>query len=292
MKAIIPAAGVGTRFLPVTKAQPKEMLPVVDRPAIQYVVEEALAAAASEVIIVSNDDKPSIVEHFSPAPELERYLADRGKNELAAAVTHAGSLPVSFVPQPEPLGLGHAVLCAAEKIGQEPPEPFFVLLGDVLVPDNKILPRMKEVSAAHGGASVIAVFRVPLSEVSRFGVIDGELVAGNEEGGSGVWRINALVEKPPAPEAPSALAIFGRYLLTPKVMELLVKTAPGAGGEIQLTDALGALLEHEELYAIEINVADGFDTGTIETWLDTTIRLALRNPKLAKVVKAAAGTEN
>ncbi|MDR0501106.1 MAG: NTP transferase domain-containing protein, partial [Coriobacteriales bacterium] len=152
MKAIIPAAGLGTRFLPATKAQPKEMLPVLDKPVIQYVVEEALAAGASEVVIVTSAEKPSIREHFSAAPKLESFLTKNGKSELAAAVAHAGSLPVSFALQQEALGLGHAVLCAAEATVAE---PFYVLLGDVIVPDNDILPRMKAVSDAHNGASVL-----------------------------------------------------------------------------------------------------------------------------------------
>ncbi|MDR2491926.1 MAG: NTP transferase domain-containing protein [Coriobacteriales bacterium] len=282
MKAVIPAAGLGTRFLPATKAQPKEMLPVLERPALQYVVEEALAAGVSEVIVVSNDDKPSIREHFSPNVPLFEMLSNKGKTSFADAVAHAGGLPVSIVPQPEPLGLGHAVHCAADAVGAD--EPFFVLLGDVLVPDNGVLVRMKEVSESHGGASVIAVLRVPREEVSRFGVIDGEPVAGGA-----VWRVRSLVEKPPCDEAPSELAVFGRYLLTPRVMELLVTTAPGAGGEIQLTDALLALLSEEELYAIEVAPDEGYDTGTLEAWLDTNIRLALRDPALAPVVRAAVG---
>jgi UTP--glucose-1-phosphate uridylyltransferase len=278
MKAVIPAAGLGTRFLPATKAQPKEMLPVLNKPVIQYVVEEALAGEASEVVIISNDDKPSIAAHFSPAPALEQFLADKNKPALAAAVTHAGSLPVSFVPQPQALGLGHAVHCAARAVGDE---PFYVLLGDVIVPDNGILPRMKAVSDAHGGASVIAVFRVPEEEVSRFGVIAGSDL------GEGVWRIAGLVEKPPANEAPSNLAIFGRYLLSPAVMRILEHTAPGAGGEIQLTDALIELLANEEMYAVEVEPEEGLDTGTIATWLDANIRLALKDPGLAPVLRAA-----
>ncbi|MCL2756602.1 MAG: UTP--glucose-1-phosphate uridylyltransferase [Coriobacteriia bacterium] len=291
MKAIIPAAGLGTRFLPITKAQPKEMLPVVDRPAIQYVVEEALAAEVSEVVIISNNDKPSIVEHFAPAPAMVDFLNRKGKTAFTAALAHAGSLPVSFAPQPEPLGLGHAVLCAAAKIAEEPDEPFYVLLGDVLVPGNNVLVRMKEASQRQGGASVIAVFQVPPSEVSRFGIIDGESVSTSDEDCK-VWRVKALVEKPSVDTAPSNLAIFGRYLLTPKVMDLLATTPFGAGGEIQLTDALVMLLEHEELYAIEIDASEGFDTGTIETWLETTIRLALRDPNLAPVVRNAISAES
>ena len=278
MKAIIPAAGLGTRFLPATKAQRKEMLPVLDRPAIQYVVEEALAAHADEVIIVSGSRKASLVEHFSPSPELSAFLAEKGKQPLAAAVDHAGRLPVTFVDQDQPLGLGHAVHCAATKTGSE---PFFVLLGDVLVPDNQVLLRMLEVHQNNDGASVIAVIKVPREQVSRFGIIAGNELA------SGIWQVTDLVEKPAIEDAPSEYAIFGRYLLTPAVMDLLADTAPGAGGEIQLTDALKAVLQTEKMYAVEVAVEEGFDTGTIETWLETNVRLALRDPQLAAILRAA-----
>lgn len=264
MKALIPAAGLGSRFLPATKAQPKEMLLVVDRPVIQYVVEEGLASAADEVVIINSRDKKSIEEHFTPNPELEAELRSRGKDKYADKVAHAGNLNVSYVYQDEPLGLGHAVHCAAEKTGNE---PFFVLLGDVIVPDNQMLIKMKEVSDAHNGASVIAVLPVAEDQVDRFGVIDGEEVS------EGVWKVNSLVEKPAVEEAPSNLAVFGRYLLTPRVMELLADAKPGAGNEIQLTDALDALLKEEEMYALVIDPEDGFDTGTVESWLDTNNRL-------------------
>ncbi len=264
MKALIPAAGLGSRFLPATKAQPKEMLLVVDRPVIQYVVEEGLASAADEVVIINSRDKKSIEEHFTPNPELEAELRSRGKDKYADKVAHAGNLNVSYVYQDEPLGLGHAVHCAAEKTGNE---PFFVLLGDVIVPDNQMLIKMKEVSDAHNGASVIAVLPVAEDQVDRFGVIDGQQVS------DGVWKVNSLVEKPAVEEAPSNLAVFGRYLLTPRVMELLADAKPGAGNEIQLTDALDALLKEEEMYALVIDPEDGFDTGTVESWLDTNNRL-------------------
>ena len=260
MKALIPAAGMGTRFLPATKAQPKEMLLVVDRPAIQYVVEEGLASSADEVVIINSRDKKVIEEHFTPNPELEATLRAKGKASYADAVAHAGSLNVSYVYQDEPLGLGHAVWCAREKTGDE---PFYVLLGDVLVPDNGMLPRMKEVSDAHGGASVIAVMPVPDDQVSRFGVIAGAAVADD------VWKVDSLVEKPALEDAPSNLAVFGRYLLSPRVMELLADVKPGVGGEIQLTDALDAVLREEEMYALIVDPADGFDTGTVESWLET-----------------------
>lgn len=263
MKALIPAAGLGSRFLPATKAQPKEMLLVVDRPVIQYVVEEGLAAA-DEVVIINSRDKKSIEEHFTPNPALEAELRSRGKDKYADKVAHAGNLNVSYVYQDEPLGLGHAVHCAAEATGNE---PFFVLLGDVIVPDNQMLIKMKEVSDAHNGASVIAVLPVAKDQVDRFGVIDGVEVS------EGVWKVNSLVEKPAVEEAPSNLAVFGRYLLTPRVMELLADAKPGAGNEIQLTDALDALLKEEEMYALVIDSEDGYDTGTIESWLDTNNRL-------------------
>lgn len=267
MKALIPAAGLGSRFLPATKAQPKEMLLVVDKPAIQYVVEEGLASGADEVIIINSRDKKSIEAHFTPDPDLEAELRSRGKDSYADKVAHAGSLNVSYVYQDEPLGLGHAVHCAADKIEGE---PFFVLLGDVLVPENNMLTRMKEISDEHNGANVIAVLPVPETQVDRFGVIAGEEIAGD------VWKVSALCEKPAPEEAPSNLAVFGRYLLSPHVMELLAEVKPGAGGEIQLTDALDEVLKEEEMYALIINEEDGFDTGTVESWLDTNNRLFAR----------------
>ena len=260
MKALIPAAGLGTRFLPATKAVPKEMLLVVDRPAIQYVVEEGLASAADEVVIINSREKQAIEDHFSPNPELVALLRERGKDAYADAVEHAGNLNVSYVYQEEALGLGHAVYQAHEKTAGE---PFYVLLGDVLVPDNKMLPAMQAVSDAHGGASVIAVMPVPDEEVSRFGVIAGEAVADD------VWKVDSLVEKPALEDAPSNLAVFGRYLLSPRVMELLADVRPGVGGEIQLTDALDAVLREEEMYALVVDPSDGFDTGTMESWLET-----------------------
>jgi UTP--glucose-1-phosphate uridylyltransferase len=340
MKAIIPAAGLGTRFLPATKSQPKEMLPVLAKPTIQYVVEEALAAGVDEVIIVSNSQKRSIEEHFSPDEALASHLEAVGKQGYAEAVRHAGSLPISFVEQAEPLGLGHAIYCAASRVldggegedieaegggeaegsteaegaaagagkavSPECAEPFFVLLGDVLVPDNGLLPRMLAVSRARGGASVIAVLRVPWEQVNRFGIIAGEPVTGDPvtdkpvtaashaaaavEGlaDGKLWRVTGMVEKPPVETAPSDMAIFGRYLLSARVMRLLSHTAPGAGGEIQLTDALIELLEHEEVYALVIDPDEGFDVGTIDDWLMTNLRLAQRDPVLSLSFSRAA----
>ena len=281
MKALIPAAGLGTRFLPATKSQPKEMLLVVDRPVIQYVVEEGLASAADEVVIINNHEKKVIEEHFSPDPDLVALLRARGKDAYADAVEQVGNYNVSYVYQEEALGLGHAIYCAHEKTAGE---AFYVLLGDVIVPGNNMLPAMQRVSDEHGGASVIAVIPVPDEQVSRFGIIagmcvgflDGPSTAGSAGAGA-VWRVTKLVEKPKLEDAPSHLAVFGRYLLSPRVMELLAEVKPGVGGEIQLTDALDAVLREEEMYALIIDPADGFDTGTVETWLQTNYVLFRRS---------------
>lgn len=280
MKAVIPAAGLGSRFLPATKAQPKEMLPVVDKPAIQYIVEEALEAGVDEVIIVNSRDKKSIEAQFSPHPKLVDHLRGVGKDKYADAVEQAGELPVSIVYQDEPLGLGHAVHVAAPETGDD---MFFVMLGDVLVPDNKMCQRMREVSEAHDGASVIAVLPIPDEEVSRYGIIGGEDL------GDGVWKVTEMVEKPALEDAPSRLASFGRYLLSPAVMEILETTEPGAGGEIQLTDALVSLLDREDMYAIVIDPADGYDTGTVPSWIAANVAQAMKDPKTAAYLKQAVG---
>lgn len=259
MKALIPAAGLGTRFLPLTKVQPKEMLPVLEKPVIQYVVEESLVCS-DEVVIINSRDKKVIEDHFAPSENLLKHLKEVGKDKQAAVVEQAGNLNVSYVYQEEALGLGHAVHCGAEKTGKE---PFFVMLGDVICPDNDVIPEMKKIMEEHNGASVIAVVEVPKEKVDRFGVIDGVEVTDN------VWKINGMVEKPAVEDAPSNLAIIGRYLLSPKVMEVLGSTKPGVGGEIQLTDALDEVLKTEEMYAYVIKHDQVYDTGTIESWIST-----------------------
>lgn len=283
MKAVIPAAGLGTRFLPATKALPKELLPVLDKPVIQYVVEEALAPSAVDgVVIVNSHEKPQINEYFSVDKHFEQYLEAHGKCKEAELVHEAGALPVSFVYQDDPRGLGHAVLCAASETADE---SFFVLLGDYFVPEKQMCVRMQEVSEAHGGASVIAVAPVPADQVSRYGIIAGERVeslsgledAVDEEPGA-VWKVSGLVEKPSPEDAPSHLFIVGRYLLSARVMELLRTQGPGAGGEIQLTDAMARLLEEEEMYAVVVDPNDGCDTGTPAAWAATNARMALANP--------------
>ena len=270
MKAIIPAAGLGTRFLPVTKAQPKEMLPVVDKPVIQYVVEEARAAGVRDVLIVTGRGKRAIEDHFDRSVELEQLLERSGKTaELKAICAIPNLADVFYVRQKQPRGLGHAVMCAAPFTNGE---PFFVLLGDVLVPSGDCLKRLKEVHDRFGG-SVIAVTPVEPELVSRYGVIAGHEVE------PGVFEVTDLVEKPAAEEAPSNLAIFGRYLLTSKVMDVLPAIAPGRGGEIQLTDALKESLKHEPMHAVSVSDT-GFDTGNILAWLEANITLALRSDEI------------
>jgi UTP--glucose-1-phosphate uridylyltransferase len=278
MKAIIPAAGLGTRFLPVTKSQPKEMLPVVDKPVIQYVVEEAVAGGVTDILIVTGRGKRAIEDHFDRSVELELELHDAGKDELLGLVQNIAQIAeVFYVRQKEPRGLGHAVSCGAALTDDE---PFVVMLGDVLVPDGSILPRLREVHD-RTGASVIAVVPVPEADVKRYGVIAGEPVPGDDT----VWKVSGLVEKPPTDEAPSNLAIFGRYLLTPAVMEILAETPPGKGGEIQLTDALVTLLQREEIYAVVIDPSEGYDTGTVHSWLEANIRLALAHEEYGAQLK-------
>ncbi|MDO8848019.1 MAG: UTP--glucose-1-phosphate uridylyltransferase GalU [Coriobacteriia bacterium] len=265
MKAIIPAAGLGTRFLPATKEQPKEMLPVVSKPVIQYVVEEAVAAGVNDVLVVTGRGKRAIEDHFDRSAELEDLLERSGNTEKLRQIRAIPELAnVFYVRQGRPRGLGHAVLCGAPHTGDE---PFYVMLGDVLVPKNDCLPRLKAVYDRYG-ASVLAVEPVEQQYVSRYGVIAGTEVE------PGVWKITDLVEKPPANEAPSNLAIFGRYLLTPEVMRILPRVDAGRGGEIQLTDALRKLLETQEIYAITMDCV-GYDTGNVLSWLEANIAIAL-----------------
>jgi len=294
MKAVIPAAGLGTRFLPATKSLPKELLPVLEKPVIQYVVEEALEPDGVDgVVIVNSHEKPQIEEYFSVDETFEGLLRSRGKDAEADKVHEAGSLPVEFVYQDNPRGLGHAVLCAADAIDDE---PFFVLLGDYFVPDRQMCVRMAEVSREHGGASVIAVAPVPADQVSRYGIIAGKCVgslpgtdASDEEEGA-VWKVTGLVEKPRPEDAPSHLFIVGRYLLSPRIMELLAVQGPGAGNEIQLTDAMERLLDVEEMYALVIDPEEGCDTGTPAAWAATNARVALEGPQAA-AFREALGTK-
>lgn len=286
MKAIIPAAGLGTRFLPATKCTPKEMLPVLDKPVIQYVVEEALEPEEVDgAVIVTSPGKPELLSYFQPDRSLEALLRERGKDGYADAVVQAGDMPVDFRYQYEPKGLGHAIRSVADAVAGE---SFLVLLGDYVVPSRDICTRMLEVSRAHAGASVIAVAPCSPADVSRYGVIAGERVdtlegfggVADEEPGA-VWRVSGLVEKPAAEEAPSNLYIVGRYLLSPLVMDLLADQEPGKGGEIQLTDAMARSLEREAMYAVVIDPLSGYDTGTPSGWIATNALMAASDPRFA-----------
>ena len=286
MKAIIPAAGLGTRFLPATKCTPKEMLPVLDKPVIQYVVEEALEPEEVDgAVIVTSPGKPELLSYFQPDRSLEALLRERGKDGYADAVAEAGDMPVDFRYQYGPKGLGHAIRSVADAVAGE---SFLVLLGDYVVPSRDICTRMLEVSRAHAGASVIAVAPCSPADVSRYGVIAGERVdtlegfggVADEEPGA-VWRVSGLVEKPAAEEAPSNLYIVGRYLLSPLVMDLLADQEPGKGGEIQLTDAMARSLEREAMYAVVIDPLSGYDTGTPSGWIATNALMAASDPRFA-----------
>lgn len=286
MKAIIPAAGLGTRFLPATKCTPKEMLPVLDKPVIQYVVEEALEPAEVDgAIIVTSPNKPELLSHFQPDTALEQLLRARGKGACADAVAAAGSLPVDFRFQYRPAGLGHAIRSAADAVAGE---GFLVLLGDYVVPARDVCDKLLAVSADHGGASVVAVAPCAPEEVSRYGVVAGERAgslpgaegAGDLEPGA-VWRVSGLVEKPEPADAPSNLYIVGRYLLSPLVMDLLADQRPGAGGEVQLTDAMARSLDREAMYAVVIDPLSGFDTGTPSGWMATNALMAASDPRFS-----------
>jgi len=277
-KAVFPAAGLGTRFLPATKAQPKEMLPLVDKPTIQYVVEEAVASGLSDIIIVTGRNKRAIEDHFDAAFELEYYLNDRGKvEELAQIKTISELASVCYVRQKEPLGLGHAILVARGLVGAE---PFAVFLGDDIIGGAPI-PCMRQLLDVHEkyGGPVVAVERVPRERIHQYGVIAGRNIDGN------VWEINDLVEKPRAEDAPSDLAIIGRYVLTPDLFEILAATHADKGGEIQLTDGLRTLRTQRPMYAVQFE-GKRYDTGDKLGFLKATVEFALARPDLADEFRA------
>jgi UTP--glucose-1-phosphate uridylyltransferase len=277
-KGVFPAAGLGTRFLPATKAQPKEMLPLVDKPTIQYVVEEAVASGLAEIIIVTGRGKRAIEDHFDAAFELEYYLNDRGKmEELAQIKTISELASVSYVRQKEPLGLGHAILCARMLVGDE---PFGVFLGDDIIGGAKTpcMKQLLDVFDRYDGP-VVAVERVPRDRIHQYGVIAGQNIGGN------VWEISDLVEKPRAEEAPSDLAIIGRYVLTPDVFDILAETNADKRGEIQLTDGLRSLRKRRPMYAVEFQ-GTRYDTGDKLGFLKATVEFALARPDLADAFRA------
>ncbi|TKJ19284.1 UTP--glucose-1-phosphate uridylyltransferase GalU [Blastococcus sp. CCUG 61487] len=278
-KAVIPVAGMGTRFLPATKAVPKELLPVVDRPALQYIVEEAARAGLGDVLMVTGRNKGAIEDHFDRHPELEALLEKKGDGDRLAAVHESTDVAaVNFVRQGEALGLGHAVLQAAPFVGDE---PFAVLLGDDLIDArDHLLEQMLAVQAEHGGC-VIALLDVGRENIDKYGA-----VAIEEDTQEGVVTITGLVEKPPVDQAPSSLAIIGRYVLAPEIFDVLRETAPGRGGEIQLTDALATLVERGE--PVHGVVFDGrrYDTGDKLDYLKAVIRLASERDDLGPALRS------
>ncbi|MEO2082801.1 MAG: UTP--glucose-1-phosphate uridylyltransferase GalU [Desulfurobacteriaceae bacterium] len=270
-KAVIPVAGLGTRFLPATKAQPKEMLPLVDKPVIQYIVEEAVAAGIEQIVFVTGRHKRAIEDHFDRNLELERALEEKGKEELLDIVKHIPDIAdFIYIRQKEPKGLGHAVLTAEPVVGNE---PFAVLLGDdVMVSNPPAIGQLIEVYNRYR-CSVIGVQEVKREEVSKYGIVGGKEIE------PGVFKVDELVEKPSVEEAPSNLAISGRYILTPGIFEVLKKTPPGKGGEIQLTDALAGLSKREAIYAT-IREGKRYDTGSKLGFLEATVDFALMREDL------------
>ena len=269
-KAVIPAAGLGTRFLPATKACPKEMLPIVDKPTIQYIIEEALASGIKDILIITGHNKRSIEDHFDYNPELN--LREHGKNELLAMVREIGNINLHYIRQKEPKGLGHAILCAKSFVGNE---PFAVLLGDDVVYNDEY-PCLKQLMDVYNntGASVLGCQTVPQEKVSSYGI-----VASGATDAARIFKVNDMVEKPAVEEAPSRLAVLGRYVITPEIFAILEQTAPGRGGEIQLTDALKVLAKEQAMYAYDF-VGRRYDVGDKQGYLEATIEYALRRPEL------------
>jgi UTP--glucose-1-phosphate uridylyltransferase len=271
-KAVFPAAGLGTRFLPATKASPKEMLPLVDKPLIQYVVEEVVASGIESIIIVTGRSKTPIEDHFDISFELEKLLEERGKTELLKEMRAISEMArVSYVRQREALGLGHAILQARDSVGNE---PFAVLLSDDIIDSET--PALKQLLDVYEkyDAPVVGTMRVAGEAISRFGVIDAEEVEDR------VYRIKDMVEKPKFSEAPSDLAIIGRYILTPDIFDEIEKTTPGAIGEIQITDAMRSLLKKRPFYAVRFK-GTRYDAGDKLGFLIATVEFALKHPDLA-----------
>jgi len=269
-KAVIPAAGLGTRFLPATKAQPKEMLPIVDKPAIQYIIEEAIASGIEEILIITGRNKRAIEDHFDRNVELELTLKAQGKYDLLGLVKELSRVTIHYVRQKEPRGLGHAVLCARQFVG---PEPFAVLLGDDIIDaEVPVLKQMLDVYEDCPG-TILGVQEVPRAKVSSYGIVKPVFVKEN------LWRAEDLVEKPPVPEAPSRLAVLGRYIIEPEIFAILEKTPPGRGGEIQLNDGLRQLAAQKRVYAYHFE-GRRYDVGDKQGYLEATVEFALKRPDL------------
>lgn len=275
-KAVIPAAGYGTRFLPATKATPKEMLPIVDKPTIQYIVEEALESGIEEILIISGHAKRAIEDHFDSAPNLERELEEKGKDDLLAIVRETADINVHYIRQKKMRGLGDAILCAKSFMAGE---PFAVLLGDDVVyadgsrGQKPALRQLIDIYDAYGG-SVLGCQQVPDEKVSSYGI-----VAGSEIAGSSLVKVSDMIEKPELAEAPSNMAVLGRYIISPTIFELLEHTAPGKGGEVQLTDALKQLAAVEPVWAYCFE-GKRYDVGDKLGFLKATVEFALRRDDL------------
>jgi len=277
-KAVFPVAGLGSRFLPATKASPKEMMPVVDKPLIQYAVEEAIAAGITDMVFITGRTKRSIEDHFDKAYEMEAELEARGKHDLLkiARETAPSHINCIYIRQAEPLGLGHAVLCAATVVGDE---PFAVLLADDLIDaDPPVLKQMADVFSYYH-CSVLATMNVPRADTRQYGIVSTETQGGD------VQRVKAMVEKPAPEKAPTTQAVVGRYILTPGIFRHLRSVHPGAGGEIQLTDAISALLEEEAVLAYQFK-GTRFDCGSKLGYLQATIALARKHPEVSKEFEA------
>ncbi|MBR6012658.1 MAG: UTP--glucose-1-phosphate uridylyltransferase GalU [Selenomonadaceae bacterium] len=275
-KAVIPAAGLGTRFLPATKAQPKEMLPIVDKPTIQYIIEEAAAAGVEDIIIVTGRSKRSIEDHFDRSIELELELEKDGKTELLEMVKSISEIAnIHFIRQKQPLGLGHAVLTASHFIGNE---PFAVLLGDdVVISKKPVLQQMIEVFNEYK-TSILGVQKVSDEDVCKYGIVDGKQIDND------VYKVRDLIEKPKLEEAPSNIAVLGRYILTPTIFSYLENQTPGVGGEIQLTDSLKSLAHDEAMYSY-IFKGKRYDVGSKIGFLEANIEVALRDAEVSESLK-------
>lgn len=270
-KAIIPAAGLGTRFLPATKAMPKEMLPIVDKPTIQYIVEEAIESGIEDIIIVTGKGKRAIEDHFDNSMELERILTAKSKFDLLQEVRKSSDMvDIHYIRQKEPRGLGHAIWCARKFIGDE---PFAVLLGDDIISAPKPCLRQMIEKYEQYGSSIIGVQQVAEESVSRYGIVDGKMMEPS------FHRINHLVEKPSRDAAPSNMAIMGRYILTPEIFDILGEQAPGSGGEIQLTDAIAELNRTRAVFAYEFD-GKRYDVGEKMGFIQTTIEFAMQREDL------------
>ena len=270
-KAVIPAAGLGTRFLPATKACPKEMLPIVDKPTIQYIIEEALASGITDILIISGRSKRAIEDHFDRSIELELNLEASGKTAELEMVKEISSIRIHYTRQKEPRGLGHAILCAKQFVGNE---PFAVLLGDDVV--DAQVPALKQLINVYDktGASVLGVQEVPLEKVSSYGIVTSQPTDELR-----TFTVSDMVEKPAVEDAPSRLAVLGRYVITPEVFDILEQTSPGRGNEIQLTDALKVLAKEQAMYAYNFE-GRRYDVGDKQGFLEATVEMALKRPEL------------